>query len=292
MTSDMREGDTARISYGDPETILREVANGIRRLNRFAPEVIKLYSCGARRTFWGPEVSRETAPFQYLAPTSGFFTSGEFLRTNGHLNQHNVTLVVGALREGDAPEDRKPLSMEDAGMSFSGRVSMVNRLATFIQAATEELEAANRSLSLMAISDGMTRLFNRMEIQRRISAQVEEQAEPISLHEKSAEVCAKLETVMLSGRGQGMLDNEMLSTAGGGVVPPEPSHRKTNARWYMPAAGTVTTSLRLCQSDCRLSLLPPSSAIHVAGRDVVLSPEGRTVPAVSVSESGTRATRK
>ena len=118
------------------------------------------------------------------------------------------------------------------------------------------------------------------------------EAEPISLHEKSAEVCAKLETVMLSGRGQGMLDNEMLSTAGGGVVPPEPSHRKTNARWYMPAAGTVTTSLRLCQSDCRLSLLPPSSAIHVAGRDVVLSPEGRAVPAVSVSESGTRATRK
>ena len=181
MTSDMYEGDMARISYGDPETILREVANEIRRLDRFAPEVIKLYSCGARRTFWGPEVSRETAPFQYLAPTSGFFTSGEFLRTNGHLNQHNVTLVVGALREGDVPEDRKPLSMEDAGMSFSGRVSMVNRLATFIQAATEELEAANRSLGLMARSDGMTRLFNRMEIQRRISAQVEEQAEPISL---------------------------------------------------------------------------------------------------------------
>ncbi|MBR0145288.1 MAG: GGDEF domain-containing protein [Eubacterium sp.] len=181
MTSDMYEGDMARIAYGDPETILREVANGIRKLNRFAPEVIKLYSCGARRTFWGTEVSRETAPFQLLAPTSGFFTSGEFLRTKGHLNQHNVTLVVGALREGEAPEHSTMPSLEDAGMSFSGRVSMVNRLATFIQAATEELEAANRKLGTMAISDGMTRLYNRMEIQRRITEAVKEPTQSVSL---------------------------------------------------------------------------------------------------------------
>ena len=112
------------------------------------------------------------------------------------------------------------------------------------------------------------------------------EAEPISLHEKSAEVCARLETEMLSGRGQGMLDNEILSTAGGGVAPPEPSHRKTNARWYMPAAGTVTTSLRLCQSDCRLSLLPPSRAIQLAGKELELKPDGTAVAAVSVSETG------
>ncbi len=190
MTSDMYEGDLARISYGDPETILREVAKNIRQLNDFAPEVIKLYSCGARRTFWGADVSRETSPFQLIAPTSGFFTSGEFLRTNEHLNQHNVTLVVGALREGNIPGQREQLSLDDTGIKFSGRVSMVNRLATFIQAATEELEKANQQLGMAAISDGMTRLFNRMEIQRRITETVkqEEQAKsagkdgnPISL---------------------------------------------------------------------------------------------------------------
>ena len=172
MTSDMYEGDMARISYGDPETILREVAGEIKALNRFSPEVIKLYSCGARRTFWGSEVSRETAPFQLLAPASGFFTSGEFLRTKEHLNQHNVTLVVGALREGDVIEQKEMPSMEGYGMEFSGRVSMVNRLATFIQAATEELAAANRQLEMVAISDGLTRLYNRMEIQRRITERV------------------------------------------------------------------------------------------------------------------------
>ena len=172
MTSDMYEGDLARVSYGDPETILREVADGVKELSRFAPEVIKIYSCGARRAFWGADVSRETSPFQLLAPTSGFFTSGEFLRTKGHLNQHNVTLVVGALREGDVREIKSVPELNEVGMEFSGQVSMVNRLATFIQAATKELEEANRQLGQAAISDGMTRLYNRMEIQRRINERV------------------------------------------------------------------------------------------------------------------------
>ena len=52
-------------------------------------------------------------------------------------------------------------------------------------------------------------------------------------------------------------------------MPPEPSQRKMKAKWYMPAEGTATTSLRVCQSDWRLSLLPPSSAIHVEGVEVV-----------------------
>ncbi len=174
MTSDMYEGDRARIAYGDPETILREVADGVKKLSHFAPDVIKIYSCGARRMFWGQEVSRETAPFQLVAPTSGFFTSGEFLRTKGHLNQHNVTLVVGAIREGEAMDTGEPPELSEAGMEFSGQVSMVKRLATFIQAATNELEAANRKLEHAAISDGMTRLYNRMEIQRRITERVNE----------------------------------------------------------------------------------------------------------------------
>ncbi len=196
MTSDMCEGDMARISYGDPETILREVADGVKTLNRFAPEVIKLYSCGARRVFWGADVSRETTPFQLLAPTSGFFTSGEFLRTKGHLNQHNVTLVVGALREGDIPEVKDTPELAEVGMEFSGQVSMVNRLATFIQAATEELEAANRQLGQAAISDGMTRLYNRMEIQRRINERVN-QVNDAGAEGKAAGNIGKVSLVMM-----------------------------------------------------------------------------------------------
>ena len=103
MTSDMEENVTARIAYGDPWTILDCINQECRAIKKFAPEIIHIYSCAARRTFWGDhEASNETMPFHHIAPVSGFYTSGEFLRTNGFLNQHNVTLVISAMREGDA----------------------------------------------------------------------------------------------------------------------------------------------------------------------------------------------
>jgi GGDEF domain-containing protein len=167
MTSDVDENVKARLAYGDPWTILNSVRKEGQKIGEFKPDIIKIFSCAARRTFWGKEeISNETLPFQSIAPTSGFYTSGEFLRTNGFVNQHNVTLVIAAMREGVGDEHcRFDMALD----SFTGQVSMVNRLATFIDAATQELAEANAKLSLMAISDSLSRLFNRGEIQRRIN---------------------------------------------------------------------------------------------------------------------------
>lgn len=140
---------------------------GYSVVRKFQPEVIHIFSCAARKTFWGDEeVSKETFPFQSIAPTSGFFTSGEFLRTGKCLNQHNVTLVIASMREGERLHQQEDFIMQKE--NFSGKVSMINRLATFIQAATEELEEANRKLALSVVTDGMTKLLNRTEINRII----------------------------------------------------------------------------------------------------------------------------
>ena len=71
------------------------------------------------------------------------------------------------MREGKRNLDKMP-EAELNEQEFSGSVSMINRLATFIQAATEELEEANEQLRLAAIIDGLTQIYNRREIQRRI----------------------------------------------------------------------------------------------------------------------------
>ena len=161
MTSDMNQDVQARIAYGDPWTILDSAWKEGNRLLQFAPECIFVFSCAARRTFWGNnEVGKETEPYQRIAPTSGFYTSGEFLRTGDNVNQHNVTQVIAAMREGEAKEHpEKELSM--AKRTFEGKVSMINRMATFIKATTEELEEANQKLRDLAVVDAMTGVGNK-----------------------------------------------------------------------------------------------------------------------------------
>ena len=169
MTADIAEDVHARIAYGDPWTILESVYDAAVSFQDFIPQTFTVFSCAGRRTFWGDDkVGNETNPFQSIAPTSGFYTSGEFLRNGEFVNQHNVTLVIEAQREGDITGLEIP-QVDMNTDEFSGKVSMINRLATFIQASTEELEEANRMLGKAAITDGLTKLFNRGEIQRRIS---------------------------------------------------------------------------------------------------------------------------
>ncbi|MBQ7372449.1 MAG: diguanylate cyclase [Blautia sp.] len=161
MTSDIAQDVKARIAYGDPWTILEAAWQEGNRILQFSPECIHVFSCAARRTFWGNlEVGKETEPYQIVAPTSGFYTSGEFLRTGDYVNQHNVTQVIAAMREGE-PKPQPEQELKLADRNFEGKVSMINRMATFISATTKELEEANRKLSEMVVTDALTSLGNR-----------------------------------------------------------------------------------------------------------------------------------
>ena len=162
MTSDMESEVIAQLAYGDPGTILDSVREEGRKIHKFCPQMVQIFSCAARRTFWGnAEISKESQPFRNIAPTSGFYTSGEFLRTNGFVNQHNVTMVLVGMREGAANTSAvNELEVDDG--DFTGKMALINRLANYINAAFRDLEIAS-------VTDGLTKLYNREEIQRRIN---------------------------------------------------------------------------------------------------------------------------
>ena len=169
MTSDIKEGTRVRIAYGDPWTILDSVYKGGQIIEKYSAEVINIYSCAARKFFWGLNAcSQETMPFENLASTTGFYTSGEFIRECGFVFQHNVTLVVVAMSENINNKNKNKFRI--GGEYSEGQISLVNRLANFIGAATEELADANRQLEIQSITDGLTQLYNRNEIQKRIDA--------------------------------------------------------------------------------------------------------------------------
>lgn len=166
-SADVEVGSAVRITYGDPQTIIESVDNDSQRIKKFRPDVIHFFSCVARRTYWAAgEPTYELKPFKDIAPSSGFFTLGEFLRDDSCLSMHNVTLVVAAMREGKAEQNQ----MQDVSenKTESSKKTLVSRLATFISATSVELEEMNKKLTIAAITDGLTGLYNRAETQRRI----------------------------------------------------------------------------------------------------------------------------
>ncbi|MCM1153900.1 MAG: diguanylate cyclase [Roseburia sp.] len=172
MTSDIDIDSVVRISYGDPRTIVDSIKEDSKRIAEFGPDLLHIFSCAARRTFWtSKEPTYEIYPFKEISASCGFFSHGEFLRTGGNLNQHNVTLVIAAMREGEK-KTTAPVSSEENTLS---QIPLVSRLATFISVTSLELEEmnkklenANERLKMAAIIDGLTGLYNRKEIQSQI----------------------------------------------------------------------------------------------------------------------------
>lgn len=186
MSSDMQEGTYVRIAYGDPDTILSSIRHDGQKIADFKPEVLQVFSCAARRSFWGDDnISEETVPFHDVAPTTGFYTHGEFLRINGDMLNFNVTLVMVAMREGE-PSPGEAVNIYDAQIDSSpDKIPIIWRFVSFIEASTTELEEINMKLAVASITDGLTRLYNRTEIERRIRTALDKRGKelepPLSL---------------------------------------------------------------------------------------------------------------
>ena len=169
LTSDLSSRHSeCRITYGDPGTILRSIKQSASEIMTFGPQSIFAYSCAARRMYWGDDdISRETLPLQEIAPVAGFYTGGEFARQDGPVLHHNVTLVIACLREGEAPDSmRGEIDINEA--EFTRQMGIVNRLAAFVGVTSDELETAYAKLEVMAKTDGLTKILNRLTIETHI----------------------------------------------------------------------------------------------------------------------------
>lgn len=144
MFSHIDNYESVRLTYGDPNTILDNVHLSTEEIRQFAPDVIQTYSCVARKAFWDRTVSRETLPYQQIAPTSGFYTSGELMTEDSIIHLYNETLVVVAWREG-TPQQFSERPAINTSIE-NGRISLNSRLVNFITVATHELEEANHNL--------------------------------------------------------------------------------------------------------------------------------------------------
>ena len=100
FAGNLEKGDIVKFGFGNIELIMN---NPIKSLFKNYPiediESIFIYSCMARRRYMPNMVDIEIKPFSQIAPTSGFFTYGEFYHTEGHNQLLNQSLTLVALTE-------------------------------------------------------------------------------------------------------------------------------------------------------------------------------------------------
>ncbi|WP_109734601.1 MULTISPECIES: HD domain-containing phosphohydrolase [unclassified Fibrobacter] len=185
MSSDVEVGSIIRLSYGEPMTIVESIRQESDRIKSFNPDTLHIFSCAARKAFWASqEPTYEIFPFKNIAGSTGFFSHGEFLREKGHLNQHNITLVIAAMREGYG-KGLQASAYQKKNVSMT-KLPLAARMATFIRETSFELEEINSKLQVynhqlkgLASTDSLTGLENRLSFDNLLK-KIEADHNPLS----------------------------------------------------------------------------------------------------------------
>ena len=169
MSSDIEEGSIIRLLYAEPQLILQNIKTESENCQKFAPDVMHIFAGAARNAYWAQhEQVYEMDLLKGISSCTGLFSHGEFLREKGHLNQHNITLVIASMREGPVVK-REIANNENFNKIKSFRLPVAARMATFIRETSFELEQTNSKLLVMsehmqdvATTDSLTGLENRV----------------------------------------------------------------------------------------------------------------------------------
>ena len=192
MATEVPEGSDVRFAFGYPEAIISSIRRGGQVIADFRPDVIQVFSCAARKGFWGEaNISDETRFFNHVAPVSGAYVGGEFMRLNGMMRNFNITLILAAMREGEPKSDEvvNPREAKLDSIENEAELPLIRRFVSFVEATTRELESANKQLevanqllekmnaklTISSVTDGLTGLYNRTETEHSIKNALEEQ---------------------------------------------------------------------------------------------------------------------
>lgn len=163
-------GEKVQFGIGDVESIIKHSQNYSKVLDYSNIESIFIYSCTARRHFLNDDIAIELEAFEKFAPTSGFFTFGEFFNRN-LLNQSNRYIALS----------EKPLqSIERLTTNYnhfqdSNKISILRALLNLTNATSRDLDRLNSSLETKVIEqqedikrniyyDDNTKLPNRIKL--------------------------------------------------------------------------------------------------------------------------------
>jgi diguanylate cyclase (GGDEF)-like protein/PAS domain S-box-containing protein len=142
FAGNLSEGEKVRFAYGNLNEIQNSINEDYIKLSKLPIEAIFVYSCSGRKSLMGEELEVEFKMLNSLAPTSGFFTFGEYFHSSKASQLLNITTTFLTLSEDKTlKKDKKYISKEYK----NNRILKV--LTHLSNVTTKEIEYQNKELS-------------------------------------------------------------------------------------------------------------------------------------------------
>ena len=138
FAGNFKDGDTVRFGYGDSSAILDHTKHYVDKITKKPIESIFIFSCMARRRFMPKLIENETRPFNAIAPTSGFFTYGEFY-TSAHKELLNQSMTLLGLSESNTINK----TIDFVTTTEESNANSIRTLANLIKTSSQEFEILN-----------------------------------------------------------------------------------------------------------------------------------------------------
>ena len=135
----LKEGQRVQFGFSNASVVISG-SNQIRKeLSKNSFEAIFIYSCIARKTLLGDILKNEFASFESIAPTSGFFTYGEYYSTSSNNALLNCTSTILVMAERSKKNKSKQIENKSEYDSFDN--STFNALVHFVEQTSLELSS-------------------------------------------------------------------------------------------------------------------------------------------------------
>lgn len=108
FAGNIAEGEIVQFGFGDIDAILADAREIISNLAEFAPEKVMIFSCMTRKNFLDEDARNDFEGLASIAPSTGFFTYGEFFHDSDHKCNFllNETMTIFGLKEGKATPNK------------------------------------------------------------------------------------------------------------------------------------------------------------------------------------------
>jgi PAS domain S-box-containing protein len=147
---DLEEGEEVRFGIGSRTLVNKFTLQDHLQEKQESLQACFIYSCIARKQFLGKELQKSFRLINSIAPSSGFFTYGEFFANEDRVKLLNVTTTMLFLKERDTQKQKRSqaLAMMDASPSKtdSALFNLIDYVTKELRVQEQEFRASKFQL--------------------------------------------------------------------------------------------------------------------------------------------------